>query len=275
MIEYEQYIQSADYIRKQLKKQYKIAIVLGSGLGGLKNELENKVEIKYRDIPNFPVSTAPGHEGVLAAGELNGVDVIVLCGRFHCYEGYTMEESAYYVRVLKLIGINTLILTNAAGAINTTYSVGDFMVLSDHINFSGYSPLTGKNLDKFGVRFPDVSYAYTPELRKLAISAAEKLQIRLHEGIYAYMPGPQYETPAEVRALGILGADAVGMSTVAEDITAVHAGMKVLALSCMTDMAAGIFDTPVREEEVISAAQKSGKQFAELIKETVKEIERL
>ncbi|MBE7021870.1 MAG: purine-nucleoside phosphorylase [Ruminococcaceae bacterium] len=232
--------EAADYIRSKLQIRPEIALVLGTGLGDFAAELTGSVVIPYADIPHFPVSTAPYHKGQLVAGELAGKPVLIMQGRFHYYEGYTMEQAAFPVRVFCLLGIKTLILTNAVGAINTDYRVGDLMMIEDHIKFFNDSPLRGSNLDSFGPRFNDMSNAYTKKLRDLAREIAETMHIPLKEGVYAYMPGPSYETPAEIRMLRTLGADVVGMSTVPEVLAAAHAGMQIFGLSFCVNMAAGI-----------------------------------
>ena len=245
---------AADFIKSKTDAVPQTALVLGSGLGFLADELENKIEIPYEDIPNFPVSTAPMHEGVMAFGELYGTPVVLMCGRFHYYEGYSMQEVAFYVRVLKWLGVKNLILTNAVGAINESFDVGDLMMVSDHIKFFDDNPLRGKNLDEFGPRFNDMSDAYTEKLRLLTKSVAKEKGIDIKEGVYAFMPGPSYETPAEIRMLRTLGADAVGMSTVPEAICAAHSGMDVLGISFCTNMAAGI-GKKIEELEFTSDSQ--------------------
>ncbi len=231
---------AAEYLRDRLPGQPDIGLILGTGLGGFANLLKDTVTIPYGDIPHFPVSTAPYHKGQLVAGTVAGKSVIILQGRIHYYEGYTMEQVVFPIRVLKLLGVKTLFVTNAVGAINSDFQVGDLMMITDHIKFFNDSPLRGKNIDAFGPRFNDMSDAYTGRLRALAAELAETLHIPLREGVYAYMPGPSYETPAEIRMLGILGADVVGMSTVPEVLCAAHAGMEVFGLSFCTNMAAGI-----------------------------------
>ena len=273
MFKYEDYEKSAEYIKEKIKgKNPKIAIVLGSGLGGLAKEIKNETVIKYKDIPNFPVSTVEGHAGELIIGDLNGTEVIAMNGRFHYYEGYEVAHTAYPIRVFSLLGIEDIILTNAAGGINTDIEQGSLMIINDHLSFFAESVLRGKNEDKFGVRFPDMSEVYSKELiEKLRPIMLEKMG-RCYEGVYAYMKGPCYETPAEIRALRILGADAVGMSTVPEAITARHCGIKVVAVSCITNMAAGIVKRELSHEEVKETAQKVEKSFVQTIKEFVTKI---
>ncbi len=232
--------EAADYIRKKISCRPEIALILGTGLGEFASLLENPVTIPYADIPHFPVSTAPYHKGQMHIGRIKGKDIVILQGRIHYYEGYSMNEVAFPVRVLTLLGIKTLMVTNAVGAINTDFGVGDLIMISDHIKFFNDTPLRGENIDQFGPRFFDMSNAYTKSLRELAWKKAEALSIPLKEGVYAFMSGPNYETPAEIRMLRILGADVVGMSTVPEVLTAVHGGMAVFGLSFAVNMAAGI-----------------------------------
>ena len=232
--------EAADFLKKRLDFFPEIALVLGSGLGFLADNAENKTVIKYSEIPNFPITTAPLHKGELIACKLCGKEVLLFCGRLHYYEGYSMQEVAFPVWLMKLLGIKTLIQTNAVGAINTEFSVGDIVLINDHIKFFNDTPLTGTNPDKFGERFFDMSDAYSKRLRTEVKKIAKNENITLKDGIYAYMPGPCYETPAEIRMLHILGADVVGMSTVPETIAAVHSKMEVLTLSFCSNMAAGI-----------------------------------
>ncbi len=247
------------------------AIVLGSGLGALADEITEKTEIAYPEIPGFPVSTVAGHAGKLICGKLCTVPVICLSGRFHYYEGYSFKETAFYVHVLKMLGVKRLILTNAAGGVNTDFVPGDLMLITDHIKFTDESPLRGRNYDEIGPRFNDMSDCYTKALYDGAYAAAKRAGVDLKKGVYAFMPGPSYETPAEIRMLRVLGADAVGMSTVPEAIAATHCGMKLTAISCITNMAAGILEKPLSHEEVFETAKSSGEKFRALIKELVKE----
>jgi purine-nucleoside phosphorylase len=267
---YQKALQTADYIKTKLNEMVpEIGIVLGSGLGVLVDELEKAISIPYSEIPNFPTSTVQGHAGKLVIGFLKEKCVLCMQGRFHYYEGYGMHEVSFPVRVMKLLGINDLMVTNAAGGINKSFQGGDLMIISDHIKFFSDGPLRGKNIDEMGERFPDVGNAYTKELRKMAQEVGKKAGIDLKEGVYAYMPGPAYETPAEIRALGIMGADAVGMSTVPEVMVAAHSGMKVLGISCITNMAAGILDKPLNHKEVIASAEAVKNKFLVLVKECV------
>ena len=261
------YQESADAIRARIGGfQPEIAMVLGSGLGFMGDEVSDPIAVPYRDIPHFKTSTAPGHKGQLVFGTLEGRPVAVMQGRMHHYEGYSYEEVSYAVRVLRLLGCKTLVVTNAAGCVNQQWHAGDLMLITDHIKLFLESPLRGENLPEFGVRFPDMSQVYTPALRQLARQAAGELSIDLKEGVYMYFPGPQYETPAEVRAARILGADAVGMSTAPEVITAGHCGMDVLGFTLLSNMAAGILDQPLSEEEVLEAAAACRDKFSGLVR---------
>jgi len=263
---YADYQASAAYLREKLKGfQPKVAMVLGSGLGYLGDEVEEAIVVPYGDIPNFKHSTAPGHKGQLVFGKLAGKPVAVMQGRMHHYEGYSYEEVAYAVRVLKLLGAETMIVTNAAGCVNTQWNVGELMLITDHIKIFMESPLRGTNVDEFGPRFPDATHLYTPALREVAREKAKALGVTLREGVYMYFPGPQYETPAEVRLARILGADAVGMSTAPEVIVAGHCGMKVLGFTLLSNMAAGILDQPLTEGEVLAAAAVAKDKFSALV----------
>ena len=264
---YDQYRQSADYIREKLGCfTPKVAMVLGSGLGFLGDVVERPIAIPYGDIPHFKASTAPGHKGRLVFGTLAGQNVAVMQGRMHHYEGYSYEEVSYAVRVLRLLGCDTLIVTNAAGCVRTDWHAGELMLITDQIKLFSESPLRGENLPQFGPRFPDASHLYTPVLRQVARQAAEELDIPLREGVYMYFPGPQYETPAEVRFARIAGADAVGMSTAPEVITAGHCGMQVLGFTLLSNMAAGILDQPLSEQEVLDAAAAAREKFSGLVR---------
>ncbi len=245
-------------------------LILGSGLGFVADSIDGP-RVSYKDIPRFPVSTAPGHAGRFAAGILAGKRVLAMQGRFHMYEGYSAAQAAYPVRVAKLLGVRGMIVTNAAGAINTGYKAGELMAISDFIRLSGDNPLTGPNLPEFGVRFPDMSKVFDPEYRALAKEIALKRGITLREGVYIYASGPQYETPAEIRAFRALGADAVGMSTVPECIAARHCGMRTLGISLLANMAAGILDQPLTEGEVLEAADAAKETFSGLILQFLEE----
>ena len=270
---FEQYQQSADYIREKIGTfAPKVAMILGSGLGYMGDIVEDAIAVPYGEIPHFKASTAPGHKGRLVFGRLEGVPVAVMQGRMHHYEGYSYEEVAYAVRVLRLLGCDTLIVTNAAGCVNTGWKAGDLMLITDQIKIFMESPLRGENLPQFGVRFPDASHLYTPALRDVARQAAGELGIELKEGVYMYFPGPQYETPAEVRFARIAGADAVGMSTAPEVIVAGHCGMQVLGFTLLSNMAAGILDQPLSEEEVLEAAEACKDKFSRLVLACLKRI---
>jgi purine-nucleoside phosphorylase len=264
--------QSAQYMKEKVKDLPEIGLILGSGLGVLADEIENPVKIPYEQIPNFPVSTVEGHAGQLVFGTLKGANVVAMQGRFHFYEGYDMKKVTFPVRVLKEMGVKTIIVTNAAGGVNESFEPGDLMIISDHINNMGTSPLIGPNDSDLGVRFPDMSQAYSRELRTLAKHAASELGIKVQEGVYVGNTGPAYETPAEVRLARVLGGDAVGMSTVPEVIVANHAGMKVLGISCISNMAAGILDQPLSHDEVMETTEKVKANFLNLVKKIVADI---
>jgi purine-nucleoside phosphorylase len=263
---FQQYQQSADYIRSRIGDFVpKAAMVLGSGLGYLGDVVESAVVIPYGDIPHFKHSTAPGHKGQLVFGRLAGQNVAVMQGRMHHYEGWSYEETAYAVRVLRLLGCDTLIVTNAAGCVRTDWQAGDLMLMTDHIKLFSESPLRGENLPQFGPRFPDSSHLYTPRLQALARKTAQEQGLTLREGVYFYAYGPQYETPAEIRAVRALGGDAVGMSTAPEVIVAGHCGMEVLGFTLLSNMAAGILDQPLTELEVLDAAEQAKEHFSRLV----------
>ena len=263
---YDQYQQSADYIREKLGSfSPKVAMILGSGLGFLGDVVESPIAIPYGEIPHFKASTAPGHKGRLVFGTLSGQPVAVMQGRMHHYEGYSYEDVSYAVRVLRLLGCDTLIVTNAAGCVRTDWQAGDLMLITDQIKLFSESPLRGENLPQFGPRFPDASHLYTPRLQALARQVAAAQGVTLREGVYFYCYGPQYETPAEVRAARILGGDAVGMSTAPEVIVAAHCGMEVLGFTLLSNMAAGILDQPLSEQEVLDAAAAAKDKFSTLV----------
>ncbi len=263
---FEQYRRSADFIRGAIGSfTPEVALVLGSGLGFLGDEVENAVAVDYKDIPHFKASTAPGHKGRLVFGTLRGKRVAVMQGRMHHYEGYDYKDVSYGVRVMRLLGAEKLIVTNAAGCVREDWKAGDLMLITDHIKMFMESPLRGENLPQFGPRFPDASFLYTPALQELAKGAAAELGIPIREGVYMYFPGPQYETPAEVRMARLLGGDAVGMSTAPEVITAGHCGMDVLGFTLLTNMAAGILPQKLTEEEVLAAAEACKDKFSRLV----------
>lgn len=247
----------------------RVAIVLGSGLGALTDELQGATLVPYAEIPHFPRSTAPGHSGTMALGRLAEQEVVLLSGRAHLYEGYSPDEAVFGVRVAHRLGAEMLIVTNAAGAVNLAFAPGLLMLISDHINLTGRNPLVGPNDPRLGVRFPDMSEAYSGALRALARRVATDLGLPLVEGVYLGLLGPSYETPAEVRMCRTLGADAVGMSTVLEVVAAIHLGMRVLGISCLTNMAAGILPRPLTEQEVIDTAGRVRAEFTALVRGVV------
>lgn len=263
---------AANYILNQSNFKPEIGLILGSGLGDLGNEIESKETYAYKDIPYFPVSTVEGHVGQLVVGILQGKSVVAMQGRFHYYEGYNMSEVTFPIRVMKKMGVKTIIVTNAAGAVNETYEPGDLMIIKDHINLSGANPLIGKNLDEYGTRFPDMSNAYKKELREKVMDCAKELEINIREGVYTYFTGPSYETPAEIKMVRVIGGDAVGMSTVPEVIIAVHSGMDVIGISCMTNMAAGILDHPLSHREVMETSKNVKEKFIGLMKVLIKKL---
>ena len=261
-----QYQESADYIKEKIGGFIpKVAMVLGSGLGFLGDVVENPIAIPYGGIPHFKASTAQGHKGQLVFGTLAGRNVAVMQGRMHHYEGYGYDEVSYAVRVLRLLGCDTLVVTNAAGCVRTDWQAGDLMLITDQIKLFSESPLRGANIPEFGVRFPDASHLYTARLQDVARRAAAELSIPLREGVYFYCYGPQYETPAEVRAARVLGGDAVGMSTAPEAIVAGHCGMEILGFTLLSNMAAGILDQPLSEQEVLDAAAAARDKFSRLV----------
>lgn len=265
-------LEAKNFIQSKTNHQPVIGLILGSGLGTLADEINNAIKIPYSEIPHFAKSSAIGHANELVIGELNGKIVAAMKGRFHYYEGFTLDEVTFPVRVMKALGITNLIITNASGAVNANFKPGDLMLISDHLNLAGANPLIGPNNDELGTRFPDLTQLYNKEFQGIAKKVASELNITLQEGVYAWLSGPTYETPAEIRMVRILGADAVGMSTVPEAIVATHGGMKVLGISCLTNMAAGILDQPLNHDEVIEVAAKVRANFIELIKGILKEI---
>lgn len=265
--------ETANFINSKLEgRSPKIGIVLGSGLGIFADKVEDKLEISYTEIPNFHQTTVKGHKGRLVIGKVSGVEVAVFQGRFHNYEGHPLEDVVLPVRVLSQIGVDKLILTNAAGGINADYSPGELVYITDHINLTGNSPLIGKNEDRFGVRFPDMSEAYNQELNNLLIDSAKELDIPLKPGVYAGVLGPAYETPAEIRMLKVIGADMVGMSTVPESIAANHAGLKVCGISCITNLAAGISKEKLNHDDVKDVANMVMEKFTKLLDKAVEKL---
>ena len=261
--------EAAEYLRARLPARPDLALVLGSGLGGLADRIEDPVYIPYGQIPRFPVSTAPGHAGRFVFGRLSGRMVLCMQGRFHYYEGHDMAAIALPVRALKALGCRALVLTNAAGGVNWDFSVGDFMLITDHINFMGANPLRGENDDAIGPRFCDMTHVYTPEFQQTARQVAAQQGITLREGVYLGYMGPSFETPAEIRAFRTLGADAVGMSTVPEAIAASHCGLPVLGVSLITNMAAGMACKRLSGDEVIEIANQRGPVFQDFIRTVV------
>jgi purine-nucleoside phosphorylase len=271
---YERAEHATRIIRARINVEPRIAVVLGSGLGGFADDFEDAAGIPYEEIPGFMRSTAEGHAGRLVAGNVDTVPVVAMQGRVHYYEGYTLEEVTFPVRTFSLLGIKTLILTNAAGGINVQLTQGGLMVLTDHLNLMGDNPLRGANDERFGPRFPDMSSVYSPELQELAIEEAKAIGIELRRGVYCALSGPSYETPAEIHLLRNLGADAVGMSTVPEAIVARHMGLEVLGISCITNMAAGISDEPINHEEVMATGDRVRESFTGLLRRIVAGIHR-
>lgn len=262
------YLEDIEAAAKAIEKKCgkaDIAVVLGSGLGDYAEALTDAEHLDYKDIPHFPVSTVPGHKGRWHTGMLHGKRVCMMQGRFHAYEGYDMRDVTMPVRVMQKLGVKTLIVTNAAGGVNLNFHAGDLMLINDVINLSGKNPLTGPNLDDFGPRFPDMSRALDRDYQALALATAEKLNIPLQQGVYCWLNGPTFETPAEIRMVRTLGADAVGMSTVPEIIVARHGGMRVLGVSCITNMAAGVLDQPLNHEEVMAMGDKVQGTFRALL----------
>lgn len=259
----------ANYVKSIIKDTPDTGIILGSGLKDFAARIQNRVVIPYEDIPNFLVSTVESHEGKLIFGNIGEKKVICMSGRFHRYEGYGFEKLTLPIRLFYLLGVKNAIITNAAGAVNTSYNVGDIMIIKDHIKLTGDSPLQGKNIDFFGPRFFDTTDMYTKQLRNIAKECANDIPLTVQEGVYMYFTGPQFETPAEIRAARILGADAVGMSTVTEALTAAHCGMPLLALSVMTNMAAGVLDRKLTDEEVGECAARIAKPFGDWVEKII------
>lgn len=264
--------ESADYIRPLMPNQPKIGIILGSGLGGLVDEVKIEQDIPYKNIPHFLSSTVKGHKGSLIFGKLNGVDVLIMSGRFHYYEGYALKDTTFPIHVMKELGVKTLIISNAAGGMNPTFQIGDIMLIKDHINMFGTNPLLGPNDDRIGPRFPDMSQAYSKRLIKIALETSAALNIYVQQGVYMGVTGPCFETPAEYRMYHILGADAVGMSTVPETITARHIGLEVFALSVITDLGVVGLVEKASHEEVLAAAQAAGPKMVRLVSEMLPKI---
>jgi purine-nucleoside phosphorylase len=271
---YERAEHAARIIRSRISVEPRIALVLGSGLGGFADDFDEAVAIPYEDIPGFVRSTAQGHAGRLVIGKVEGIPVLAMQGRVHYYEGYSLEEVTFPIRVFNLLGIKTLVLTNAAGGINVQLTQGALMVISDHVNLMGVNPLRGPNDERFGPRFPDMSAVYSHELQELVVEEAKAINVEVRRGVYGGLSGPSYETPAEILLLRNLGADAVGMSTVPEAIVARHMGIEVLGISCITNMAAGISDTPINHEEVMATGIRVRATFTQLLQKVIGAINR-
>jgi purine-nucleoside phosphorylase len=269
---YERAEHASRVIRARTKLEPRIALVLGSGLGSFADDFDEAVGIPYEEIPGFVRSTAQGHVGRLVIGKVDNVPLVAMQGRVHYYEGYSLEEVTFPIRTFNLLGVKTLILTNASGGINVELSQGTLMVISDHLNLMGDNPLRGVNEERFGPRFPDMSAVYAPELQALVVEEARAIGVDVRRGIYGALSGPSYETPAEIHLLRTLGADAVGMSTVPEAIVARHMGLEVLGISCITNMAAGISDQPINHEEVMATGDRVREAFAQLLRRVVSRI---
>lgn len=272
---YERAEHAARFIRSRLAAadEARVALVLGSGLGAFADALEDAEALDYEEIPGFARPTVEGHAGRLVVGRTGGATVAAMQGRFHFYEGYMLEEVTFPVRVLGLLGVKGLILTNAAGGLNNSFEQGSLVVISDHLNLLGANPLLGKNDERFGPRFPDMSEVYDREYQEVAVCEAHAMGVELRRGIYAALTGPSYETPAEIRMLRLLGADAVGMSTVPEAIVARQMGLRVLGISCITNMAAGVLDKPINHEEVIETGERVRETFAELLRRVIPKLQ--
>ena len=264
--------ETVNYIKEKVANIPKIAIILGSGLGSLADDITDKTIIQYKDIPSFPISTVPGHKGELIFGKLKNTPVIAMNGRFHYYEGYSLFETTYPIRIFKLLGVETLILTNAAGGINENFNKGDLMIINDQLSFFAESALRGPNMNEFGERFIDMSTTYDKEYITILKEIMTNICGYYREGVYAYMKGPSYETPAEIRALRTLGADAVGMSTVPEAVIAHHSGIKCAGITCITNMAAGIKNEVLSHDDVKETAQKAEQNFKKVVTEFIQRI---
>ena len=269
---YDSVKEAADAVRKQIKDVPQVAIVLGSGLGDFANSLKGGIHMPYGSLPHWPVSKVIGHEGKLVVGDVKGHTIAALAGRSHLYEGHDMGTVTFAVRVLGVLGVKVLILTNAAGGVNTSFAQGALMVIDDHINLMGANPLVGPNDERFGPRFPDMTEVYSPRLRGIADRAGKKIHLLLPHGVYAALLGPSYETPAEIRYLRTIGADAVGMSTVPEALAARHMAMEVLGISCITNMAAGVLPKPLDHAEVMETARRIRGEFVALLEGIVEQL---
>ena len=270
---YERVEHAARAIRSRYSEEVRVALVLGSGLGAFADELQESVAIPYEEIQGFARSTVEGHAGRLVLGKVDGVPVAAMQGRFHYYEGYSFDEVVFPIRTLGLLGVKSLILTNAAGGINVEFNQGALMVISDHLNLMGINPLRGAHDARFGARFPDMSEVYSRDYQETAVAEGQAMGLELRRGIYAALSGPSYETPAEIRMLRILGADAVGMSTVPEAIIARQMGINVLGISCITNMAAGVIGEPINHEEVIETGERVRETFKELLRRVIPKLQ--
>ena len=262
---YEKVKEAADAVRSRVRDVPQIAIILGSGLGDFAGGLDDAVAMRYEELPHWPASRVVGHEGRLVVGTRRGKTIAALAGRVHAYEGHDLRTVTFAVRVLGLLGVKTLVLTNAAGGVNTGFAAGALMVIDDHINLMGANPLVGANDDRFGPRFPDMTEVYTPRLRKIADEAGRDIHFVLPHGIYVALLGPSYETPAEIRYLRTIGSDAVGMSTVPEALVARHMGLEVLGISCISNMAAGVLPKPLDHAEVMETTRRVRGEFIALL----------
>ena len=268
----EQLSETISYIKLKYKKQPNIGVVLGSGLGNFIDEIEIDTEISYTDLPHFPVSTVKGHSAKLILGKMQGKDIVVMSGRFHFYEGYTVQQVVYPIRLMKMLGVKTLLISNAAGGVNTSFKVGDLMIINDHISLFTVNPLPGKNEDELGIRFPDMSEPYNKELINKAKSIAKNLGYDIKEGVYCGVTGPSFETRAEYKLIKTVGGDAVGMSTIQEVIAAVHAGMKIFAMSIISNMGIRDEENEVTHEEVLSAANAAEPKMTAIFKQLINEL---
>ncbi len=257
--------EASAYIRSITRAVPNIAIVLGTGLGDFASNVENPVIIPYGEIPHFPVSTVEGHAGRLVIGGLCGKTVLVMQGRFHYYEGYSLEQATFGVRVVRELGCSNLLLTNAAGGVNVEYKPGDLVLVQDHINLSGISPLRGPNLAEYGTRFPDMADVYSREFNERVAAAAAEIEVQLRRGVYVFMPGPQFETAAEIRMARVIGADVVGMSTVPEAIVAAHMRMRTTCISCVTNMGTGVLDAPIDHAGINEVAKQAESNFTKIV----------
>lgn len=264
--------EAVGYLKQKIRGESRIGVVLGSGLGAFTNEISVDIEIAYTDIPHFPMSTVEGHSGKLIVGTLNGVRLLVMAGRFHFYEGYTTDEVVFPIRVMKLMGVEYLFLSNAAGGVHPAFKVGDLMIIKDHISFAVKNPLLGKNIDELGPRFSDMSEPYPKQLINKAQEIAKELGIYVHEGVYFGVTGPTYETRAEYKMIKLIGADAVGMSTIQEVIAAVHCGMKVFAMSVITDLGIRDEENTITHEEVLEAANNAAPKLTAIFKTLIQSV---